>query len=156
MKEHIRDIVQRKSLFSMWSPVDRTPFFPMYSFRNVNCSNGLFWSIPIEYNNYTENFDRLHTYAQCHLGSLLLARESQETFCIACKKADDILKSSNPQSWPISTLELENKTPSVASASRWGKRKISHKAGLNASFLRLIPRTLVSKMMVESMRKLWV
>ena len=55
---------------------------------------------------YNENFDRLHTYAQCHLREVSLAREAvQETFCIACKKPEDVLGSPNPQGWLMNTLK---------------------------------------------------
>lgn len=55
---------------------------------------------------YIENFDHLYTYAQYLLREPSLAREAvQETFCIACRKPNDMLKSPNPQGWLVNTLK---------------------------------------------------
>lgn len=55
---------------------------------------------------YRENFNRLYMYAKTQLRVDGLAQEAvQETFRIACEKADDVFASPNPQGWLMRTLQ---------------------------------------------------
>lgn len=55
---------------------------------------------------YRELYPSLLQYAQSRLGTQGHAEEAvQETFRIACAKADDLLKSSNPRGWLLNTLK---------------------------------------------------
>lgn len=55
---------------------------------------------------YLELYTSLVTYARVSLGSEALAETAvQETFRIACLKADRFLSSPNPRGWLITTLK---------------------------------------------------
>lgn len=55
---------------------------------------------------FMEMYDNLLTYARCSLKEEALAEEAvQETFRIACQKADNLQASSNPQGWLVNTLK---------------------------------------------------
>ena len=69
----------------------------------------------------------------CHrLGSVPPAEEAaQETFCIACRKADDCLGSENPEGWLVTTLVnvVRNMQRFAAAQAR---RVVSEPVGDNA------------------------
>ena len=55
---------------------------------------------------YHEMFDRLYVYAKNALGDPSLAEEAtQEVFCVACAKSDELLQSNNPRGWLMNTLK---------------------------------------------------
>jgi RNA polymerase sigma factor (sigma-70 family) len=55
---------------------------------------------------YTNMYYSLSAYAQCALNDRPLAEEAvQDTFRIACAKADDLLASANPKGWLVNTLK---------------------------------------------------
>lgn len=54
---------------------------------------------------YLEMYEKLVNLAHVRLRSVSLAEEAaQETFCIACRRADAVLGSENPQGWLVVTL----------------------------------------------------
>lgn len=55
---------------------------------------------------YLEMHNMLITYARCSLKEEALAEEAvQETFRIACQKADSLIGSPNPKGWLVNTLK---------------------------------------------------
>ena len=55
---------------------------------------------------YLEMYTLLLQYGRCSLGNESLAEEAiQETFQIACMKADELLNSHNPRGWLVNTLK---------------------------------------------------
>lgn len=70
---------------------------------------------------YMQMYEGLFAYARCSLPSDSLAEEAvQETFCIACRKQNDLCSSSNPEGWLINTLKyvLANMARNLATAKR--------------------------------------
>lgn len=66
---------------------------------------------------YMEMEPLLFTYAKGVLNNRSIAEDAvQETFCIACNKAEDLLQSENPQGWLLEALKhvLQNKKKSYA------------------------------------------
>ena len=55
---------------------------------------------------YLEMYDKMMSYARSSLGNESLAEEAvQDTFEIACKKAERVCVSPNPQGWLVITLK---------------------------------------------------
>lgn len=66
---------------------------------------------------YREMQSLLFTYAKGVLNNRSTAEDAvQETFCIACNKAEDLLQSENPKGWLLEALKhvLQNKKKSYA------------------------------------------
>lgn len=56
---------------------------------------------------YLEMFEKMKVYACCSLENEALAEEAvQETFRIACQKADQLCRSNNPRGWLVQTLKF--------------------------------------------------
>ncbi len=54
---------------------------------------------------YRANYDKLYYYANSLLQNPGLAQEAvQETFCVACIKAEELLDSGRPEQWLFATL----------------------------------------------------
>lgn len=84
---------------------------------------------------YHEMFNCLLKTAVSSLRSEMLAEEAvQETFCIACRKPDDLLSSKNPQGWLVKTLRyvisnmkrLATTQDKLMAAVYWDYNKIVH------------------------------
>ncbi len=55
---------------------------------------------------YHEIYDKLYRYAKNALSDPSIAEEAtQDVFCIACAKSDELLQSNNPQGWLMKTLK---------------------------------------------------
>lgn len=70
---------------------------------------------------YMEMFEKMKVYACCSLGIEALAEEAvQETFCIACRKPDQLCESVNPHGWLVQTLKytIRNIQSNRATAKR--------------------------------------
>lgn len=56
---------------------------------------------------YSEEYQHLMTFAIGHLGSAVLAEEAvQETFAVACERAEHLCLSPNPKGWLVNTLKF--------------------------------------------------
>lgn len=70
---------------------------------------------------YLQMYDFLLEYAKSSLGSYSMAEEAvQDTFKIACQKADDLCSSKRPEGWLVNTLKnvISNMIRSRATANR--------------------------------------
>lgn len=70
---------------------------------------------------YLELYDFLLEYAKSSLGNYALAEEAvQDTFKIACQKADELCVSQRPEGWLVNTLKnvIRNNVRSRAVANR--------------------------------------
>lgn len=70
---------------------------------------------------YLRMYDFLLEYAKSNLGSYSLAEEAvQDTFQIACQKAEDLCSSQRPEGWLVNTLKnvISNTLRSRAIANR--------------------------------------
>ena len=55
---------------------------------------------------YHENFKPLYRYAKNALNDPSIAEEAtQEVFCLACVKSEELSQSNNPQGWLMNTLK---------------------------------------------------
>ena len=55
---------------------------------------------------YREMYETLYVYAKNALSDPHLAEEAtQDVFCIACAKSDELLQSNNPKGWLMQTLK---------------------------------------------------
>ncbi len=70
---------------------------------------------------YLQMYDMLLAYAWSSFESDTLAEEAvQDTFVIACQKADDVMRSPNPSGWLVNTLKfvIRNTCRSQCTANR--------------------------------------